>query len=53
MGKSNTDEMFLNHYNGARSVGLKVGAYHYSYALTPEEYEKNPPKRQYKKSYDE
>ena len=37
MGKSNTDEMFLNHYNGARSVGLKVGAYHYSYALTPED----------------
>lgn len=37
MGKSNTDEMFLNHYNGARSVGLKVGAYHYSYALTPDD----------------
>ena len=37
MGKSNTDEAFLSHYEGARSVGLKVGAYHYSYALTPDD----------------
>lgn len=34
MGKSMQDDMFLQNVNGAKSVGLQVGAYHYSYALT-------------------
>ena len=34
-GKNSRDEMFLENVNGAHSVGLQVGAYHYSYGLTP------------------
>ena len=34
---SQVDAMFESHYNGAKSVGLPVGAYWYSYAYTPEE----------------
>lgn len=33
-GKSSRDEMFLENVNGAHSVGLQVGAYHYGYGLT-------------------
>lgn len=32
-----SDPYFAQHYEGATSVGLPVGAYWYSYALTPEE----------------
>lgn len=32
-----SDPYFEQHYDGATSVGLPVGAYWYSYALTPEE----------------
>ena len=34
-GLHSKDEMFTEHYNGAKAAGLKVGVYHYSYALTP------------------
>lgn len=34
-GKTNRDEKFEEHVHGAHSVGLQVGAYHYSYGLTP------------------
>lgn len=34
-GKNSRDEMFLENVNGAHSVGLQVGAYHYGYGLTP------------------
>lgn len=34
-GKTGRDEKFIENVNGAHAVGLKVGAYHYSYALTP------------------
>lgn len=37
MGKNNRDENFLANVEGAHAAGLKVGAYHYSYALTPED----------------
>ncbi len=37
MGKSNRDDNFLSNVEGAHAAGLKVGAYHYSYALTPED----------------
>ena len=36
-GKYSHDDMFLQNVNGAHSVGLLCGAYHYSYALN--EYE--------------
>jgi len=39
-GKSGRDEMFLQNVNGAHAVGLKVGAYHYGYALNVEDAEK-------------
>ena len=32
-GKTSRDEMFLDNVNAAHAAGLKVGAYHYSYAL--------------------
>ena len=34
-GKSGFDDSFLRNVEGAHSVGLICGAYHYSYALTP------------------
>lgn len=34
-GKTHEDELFAQNVNGAHDVGLKVGAYYYSYALTP------------------
>ncbi|MBQ6296622.1 MAG: hypothetical protein IJK81_02885 [Selenomonadaceae bacterium] len=34
-GKNGFDETFQRNVNGARAAGLKCGAYHYSYALTP------------------
>lgn len=34
-GKHGRDSMFLKNVEGAHAVGLKVGAYHYGYALTP------------------
>lgn len=37
MGKSMQDSMFLQNVEGAKAVGLQVGAYHYSYALTVED----------------
>ena len=33
-GKSGIDETFRRNVDGAHEVGLKVGAYHFSYALT-------------------
>ena len=36
-GKTGRDDMFLENVNGAHEAGLKVGAYHYSYALNTEE----------------
>ncbi len=33
-GLQSKDPMFAQHVAGAKSVGLKVGAYHYSYALS-------------------
>ena len=36
-GKTGRHERFAENVNGAHAVGLKVGAYHYSYALTPED----------------
>lgn len=36
-GKTGRHDSFLDNVNGAHAVGLKVGAYHYSYALTPED----------------
>lgn len=36
-GKSGKDEMFLKNVNGAHAVGIKCGAYHYSYALNEDE----------------
>ena len=30
------DEMFDEHYNGCKNVGIKVGAYHYSYCTNEE-----------------
>ncbi|MBU2702286.1 GH25 family lysozyme M1 1 [Sporomusaceae bacterium BoRhaA] len=36
-GLHSTDGNFVENVAGARAVGLKVGAYHYSYALTPDE----------------
>ena len=34
-GKSGFDDTFQRKVNFARAVGMKCGAYHYSYALTP------------------
>ena len=34
-GKNGFDETFQRNVNGARAVGLKCGAYHYSYAFNP------------------
>lgn len=36
-GKSGRDDMFLQNVNGAHAVGIKCGAYHYSYALNEAE----------------
>ena len=36
-GKGNTDILFNTNYEGAKKIGIPVGAYHYSYARTPEE----------------
>lgn len=36
-GRNSRDENFLRNVEGAHSVGLRCGAYHYSYALTPEQ----------------
>lgn len=36
-GKTGRDSMFAANVAGAHAAGLKVGAYHYGYALTPEE----------------
>ena len=33
-GKFNLDSRFIENVNGALDVGLKVGVYHYSYALS-------------------
>lgn len=34
---SQKDSAFESHYKAAKEAGLRVGAYHYSYAVTPEE----------------
>lgn len=34
-GKGGVDESFQRNVEGAHAVGMKCGAYHYSYALTP------------------
>jgi GH25 family lysozyme M1 (1,4-beta-N-acetylmuramidase) len=39
-GKTAKDPMFENHYAGAKSVGLKVGAYHFFYARSMADAEK-------------
>lgn len=36
-GKTGRDSMFAANVAGAHAAGLQVGAYHYGYALTPEE----------------
>ena len=36
-GKDNVDILFESNYENARKVGIHIGAYHYSYARTPEE----------------
>lgn len=36
-GKNSVDELFLQNVTGATAAGLKVGAYHYSYALSVED----------------
>lgn len=36
-GRYAEDEDFIRNVDGARSAGLMCGAYHYSYALTPEQ----------------
>lgn len=36
-GLNSRDEKFLEHVNGAHAAGLQCGAYHYGYALTPQE----------------
>ena len=35
-GRTNKDERFIENVNGAHAAGLKVGAFHYGYALTRE-----------------
>lgn len=34
------DKQFENNYKGAKQVGIPLGAYHYSYAVTPQEAKK-------------
>lgn len=36
-GKENVDVLFDTNYENAKKLGIPVGAYHYSYARTPEE----------------
>lgn len=36
-GQNSVDETFLTNVNGAHSVGLKCGAYHYDYSMTVED----------------
>lgn len=36
-GLNSRDEKFLEYVNGAHEAGLQCGAYHYGYALTPQE----------------
>ena len=36
-GRYAADECFTRNVDGAHAAGLKCGAYHYSYALTPEQ----------------
>ena len=36
-GRYSKDEEFLRNVDGAHAAGLQCGAYHYSYALTPEQ----------------
>lgn len=36
-GRYSKDEYFMRNVDGAHSAGLQCGAYHYSYALTPEQ----------------
>lgn len=36
-GKTSVDETFAANYKGAKAAGLRVGAYLYSYALTPDD----------------
>ena len=36
-GRYSKDEDFMRNVDGAHSVGLQCGAYHYSYALNPEQ----------------
>jgi len=36
-GKTGRHDRFVENVNGAHAVGLKVGAFHYSYALTPDD----------------
>ena len=36
-GKDNVDVLFDTNYENAKKLGIHVGAYHYSYARTPEE----------------
>lgn len=36
-GRYSRDEDFMRNVDGAHSAGLQCGAYHYSYALTPEQ----------------
>ena len=35
-GRNHLDSQFYNNINGALTAGLKIGIYHYSYALLPE-----------------
>jgi len=35
-GRNHLDSQFYNNINGALAAGLKIGVYHYSYALLPE-----------------
>lgn len=37
---SQKDKAFENHYKAAKEAGLRVGAYHYSYAVSPAEAER-------------
>lgn len=39
-GRNHLDSNFYKNVNGAINVGLKIGIYHYSYALTPQQAEK-------------
>ena len=36
-GQNSRDEYFLDNVTGAHAAGLQCGAYHYGYALTPEQ----------------